>query len=103
MTIELRVTLLEKADRSQLGPYGVLLGNETATLAVALASPGLADGDDDDGDAPPWGRRDIAPGTVRPAAFEIMDGIAAAIAKRPARFGAGSGPDVAILPPEGSW
>jgi hypothetical protein len=97
MTIELRVTLLEKADRSQLGPYGVLLGDETSTLVVALASQEYSEDDDDSG------FRHVA-GAYRPRSFEIMDAIAASIARRPQRLGGlPSSPDVAILPPEGNW
>lgn len=97
-SIDIRVTLLEKADRTQLGPYGVLLGNETAILTVALASRGP--GYDDDFDGLPFGRARTA---MRPGSHEIMDAIAAAIAKRPGqRFGSAPS-DVAILPPEGSW
>ena len=96
MTIELRVTLLEKADRSQLGPYGVLLGDETSTLVVGLASQEYAEDDDN-------GFRNLV-GAYRPRSFEVMDAISASIAKRPQRLGGRpSSPDVAILPPEGNW
>jgi hypothetical protein len=81
-SVEIKVTLLEKADRSQLGPYGALLGNETATITVALEGDFYT--------------------AMRPSSFEIMDAIAAAIARRPAPFSARSS-DVSILPPEGSW
>lgn len=46
--------------------------------------------------------------SLRPQDFELMDGIAAAIARRPTSFAgsapsASSAPDVAIVPPEGTW
>lgn len=84
-SIELRVTLLDKADRSKLAPYGALLGDETGAIRVALG--------DESVDA------------IHPHDYELMDGIAAAIARRSTSFRsrAPSAPDVAIVPPEGNW
>ncbi|MBF5067727.1 hypothetical protein G6O45_31485, partial [Salmonella enterica subsp. enterica serovar Istanbul] len=55
-SIELRVTPLDKADRSQLGPYAALLGSETCAIEIALARPGPFE-PDDDGDGIPRLRR----------------------------------------------
>ncbi len=84
-SIELRVTLLDKADRSKLAPYGALLGDETGAIRVALG--------DESVDA------------MRPRDHELMDGIAAALARRPTSFESRttSAPDIAIVPPEGNW
>ena len=106
-SIELRVTLLDKADRSQLGPYGPLLGDETSTLRVALALPSAGDRDPDEDDDDLGARGAVMRGAMRPHDYELMDGIAAAIAKRPVSVGFGlrarGAADVAILPPEGTW
>lgn len=103
-SIELRVTLLDKADRSQLGPYGPLLGDETSALRIGLALPSRV-GSDGAADDDLGARGAIARGVMRPHDFELMDGIAAAIARRSVTFGlrARSTPDVALLPPEGTW
>jgi hypothetical protein len=102
-SIELRVTLLDKADRSRLGPYGALLGSETSAIEIALARPGLFEPDDDGSDIPRVRRGTTAP--LRPRGFEIMDAVAASIAMRPTSYGAGPFPDIdlAILPAEGTW
>lgn len=102
-SIELRVTPLDKADRSQLGPYAALLGSETCAIEIALARPGLFE-PDDDGDGIPRLRRGTA-APLRPRGFEIMDAVAASIAMRPTPDGVGPFPDVdlSILPAEGTW
>lgn len=105
-SLELRVTLLEKADRSLLGPYAFLLGAETSSLRVALPT-GAQNGIDEEDDDLHALRRGSAPTLIRPRAGEIMDGIAASLAMRPTRFGASSSPDVApdfaLMPPVGAW
>lgn len=100
-SIALRVTLLDKADRSRLGPYAALLGPEIATLHVALVT-GAQEPDDDDDDLRGL-RRVRTPALLRPRAHEIMDGIAASIAMRPTSFGTPFSPDIALLPPDGVW
>lgn len=102
-TIDVRVTLLAKADRSELAPYGVLLGNETSVLHIALAAPGGARvGADDDDGIYDGGRT-----ALRFRDFELMDAIAAAIARRPmtvpAHYGGRTSTDVTIFPSRGSW
>lgn len=103
--IDLRVTLLDKADRSLLGPYAPLLGAETSSLHIAIptGSKALAQQDDDEEDDLRALRHVSGPTLVRPRAHEIMDAVAASLAMRPTRFPSSSSPDVALMPPDGAW
>jgi hypothetical protein len=104
--VELRVTLLDKADRSLLGPYAPLLGPETSSLHIAIptGAKALAQPDDDDDDDDLRALRHVTgPTVVRPRAHEIMDAVAASLAMRPTRLPSSSSPDVALMPPDGAW